>query len=202
MLVCAAGGHVSAHRLDEYLQAARVAIEPDRVELELDLTPGVAIADDVIAHIDSDRDGFLSLTEQRAYERAVLSSVHLELDGEPVRLVRTGSTFPDPDSMRRGEGTIRLQTSSAVPRQSGGAHRLFLRNAHRPDLGVYLANALLPSSERVAITAQHRDSGQRELAIDYVLQSPASLASAAWLLVTLAAIIGAATLLARPVRTT
>ena len=30
----------SAHRLDEYLQAARVALAHTRVELEIDLTPG------------------------------------------------------------------------------------------------------------------------------------------------------------------
>ena len=33
------GTALSAHRRDEYLQAARIAIEPGRVELELALTP-------------------------------------------------------------------------------------------------------------------------------------------------------------------
>ena len=41
----AGGATLSAHRLDEYLQAARVGIEPDRLHLELDMTPGVAVAD-------------------------------------------------------------------------------------------------------------------------------------------------------------
>jgi hypothetical protein len=48
---CAAGAGVSAHRLDECLQAARIAIEPDHVGLELDLTPGRAVADAIIADI-------------------------------------------------------------------------------------------------------------------------------------------------------
>ena len=48
---------VSAHRRDEYLQAARLAVEPDRVELELDVTPGIAVADATIADLDRDRDG-------------------------------------------------------------------------------------------------------------------------------------------------
>ena len=34
----------AAHRLDEYLQAARVSLTRDQITLELDMTPGVNIA--------------------------------------------------------------------------------------------------------------------------------------------------------------
>ena len=51
---------VSAHRADEYLQAARLAIDPARVQIELDLTPGIALAEAIIADIDRNRDGSLS----------------------------------------------------------------------------------------------------------------------------------------------
>ncbi len=37
---------LSAHRRDELLQAARIGIGADRIELELSLTPGMAIADE------------------------------------------------------------------------------------------------------------------------------------------------------------
>ena len=43
---------VSAHRRDELLQAARIGIAADRIELELSLTPCIAVADDVIGAID------------------------------------------------------------------------------------------------------------------------------------------------------
>ena len=33
-----------AHRLDEYLQTTRVAIDIDRVGLDIDLTPGTSMA--------------------------------------------------------------------------------------------------------------------------------------------------------------
>jgi hypothetical protein len=56
---------VSAHRRDEYLQAARLAIDPGGVQLELDLTPGIALAEAIIADIDRNRDGALSQDEQR-----------------------------------------------------------------------------------------------------------------------------------------
>jgi hypothetical protein len=45
VLVVAAGGAASAHRMAEYLRAARLGIEPDRVAIELDLTPGIAVAE-------------------------------------------------------------------------------------------------------------------------------------------------------------
>ena len=39
IMTIAGGTRASAHRLDEFLQAARIAIEPDRVALEMSLTP-------------------------------------------------------------------------------------------------------------------------------------------------------------------
>ena len=59
-LMVGAGSATSAHRRDEYLQAARIAVDPDRVRIELDLTPGIEVADGVIAGIDTDRSGTIS----------------------------------------------------------------------------------------------------------------------------------------------
>ena len=64
------GAEVSAHRRDEYLQAARLAIDPGRVQLELDLTPGIALADAIIADIDRNRDGSLSAGRATGLRRA------------------------------------------------------------------------------------------------------------------------------------
>ena len=72
LAVMAAVNGLSAHRLDEYLQAARIDIEPDRAEVQLDLTPGVAVAEGVIADIDRDRDGVLSADEKDAYVSRVM----------------------------------------------------------------------------------------------------------------------------------
>ena len=38
-----------AHRDDQYLQATLVIIEPDEVRLQINLTPGIAVAEQVIA---------------------------------------------------------------------------------------------------------------------------------------------------------
>ena len=86
--------------------------------------------------------------------------------------------------MRRGEGTIRLQSTATLPRLSTGLHQLLFRNRHHPDRSVYLANALVPASEEVAVTAQRRDSDQTELTIDYVLREGPAIPTRAWLLIS------------------
>jgi len=191
---------VSAHRTDEYLQAARVAVDPDSVELELDLTPGIAVAETIIADIDRDRDGLLSPREQQAYAARVVSAVELDVDGRPLQVQTAAMAFPDVDTVRRGEGTIRLRSAAILPPQSVGAHQLFFRNTHRQDLSVYLANALGPTSDRLAITAQRRDRDQRELTIDYTVRPGPAAHARAWLLVSLAVVFTMVGLLKRRLR--
>ena len=171
------GSWTSAHRRDEYLQAARLAIDPDRVELELDLTPGIAVADVVLSEIDVDRNGLISAAEARAYSDRVLSAIALDVDGIPLRVELVDSTFPAFDSVRTGEGTTRIQAAASMPRLADGLHHLRYRNTYRSDIGVYLANALVPASDRVIVAAQRRDLYQRDLVIDYQLsRQPASTA--------------------------
>jgi hypothetical protein len=191
---------VSAHRREEYLQAARLAVEPDRVELELDLTPGIAVADATIADLDRDRDGMLSDGEKRAYLGRVLDAVVLELDGRSLHVEATGSTFPGLNDFRRGEGTIQLRSVVALPPQADGDHHIAFRNSNQRDGSVYLANALVPKSDRVTITAQRRDTAQRDLTIDYVLRSRPATSAPRWLLSALTGVAILAVLLMRPSR--
>jgi hypothetical protein len=187
---------VSGHRQDEYLQAARIALDPAGVQIELDLTPGIALADAIVAEIDRDRDGSLSHEEQRAYATLVLTGLKLEVDGHPLRAQLGASSFPDRGAMRRGEGTIRLFLAATFPRLSAGYHQLFFRNGHQPGRSVYLANALVPESDAVAVRGQRRDDVQSELTIDYILSEASSTSRAAWLLGSAAAMGLAALLLA------
>jgi hypothetical protein len=176
-----AGVGLSAHRRDEYLQAARLAVEPGRVELEIDLTPGIAVADAVIAEIDRDRDGTLSADEQRAYFHIVLDAIDLRIDDRPLRVRAVDATFPAVEAFRGGEGTIRVDAAVDLPRLSSGEHHLFFRNAHRLGGSAYLANALVPRNDRITVLAQRRDPEQRDLTIDYVLDGTPAM-STLWLI--------------------
>jgi hypothetical protein len=111
-----------------------------------------------------------------------VSALTLDVDGTPLQAQLGGTSFPDAEAMRRGEGTIRIQSAATLPSLSIGAHQLLFRNSHHPDRSVYLANALVPASDRIAVTAQRRDEVQSELTIDYVLR-PSSATSTAVLLI-------------------
>jgi len=79
LLVLLATG-ARAHRLDEYLQATRVSVATNRIELSLELTPGVAVVDQLLVVIDQDRDGQISKEEAAAYAQRVLKDIRLRLD--------------------------------------------------------------------------------------------------------------------------
>jgi len=160
-----------AHRVDEYLQAARVAIAADRVSVELDLTPGVVIAPSVLTMIDTNGNGDISAAETDAYAHRVIDGLVMTVDGRPVRPQLDRRQMPDWRDVQEGTGMIRLSASAPLPVLAEGSHQLFLGNTHRSDIGVYLANALVPTDRRIEITGQRRDVVQHELTIDYALAS-------------------------------
>jgi hypothetical protein len=157
----------AAHRLDDYLQATRISLDLDRVNIEIDLTPGAAIVPNVVALIDTNGDGEISAAESEAYARLVLASAVLEVDGRRQALGLVSSLFPSIGEMNEGVGVIRLRASAERPPVAVGHHVLVYRNAHQPQLSVYLANALVPASDRIRIAGQQRDVLQHELRFDY-----------------------------------
>jgi hypothetical protein len=186
LVTVAAGPDLSAHRRDEQLQAARIAIGPDHVAVDLDVTPGADLAEAVVASIDRDRSGTLSPAEQDGYARAVAGALWLANDGRAHTLRVVSATFPGLDAIRRGEGTIALRLQAAFPHPIEGRHELIFGNGYEPARSVYLANALVPRSTRVAIDGQRRSGNQHELTIDYTVAGhPAS--RTARILVTMAA---------------
>lgn len=168
-LTVVAGTDVSAHRREDYLQAARVGVEPESVVITLDLTAGIAVAQPFLASLDRNRDGSLSKEEQRGYARHVLSAVEVAIDERPLQPSLLSWTFPEPGAFSRGEGTLRLKIQAPLPNVSAGTHRLVFRNTHLAGHSAYLANALVPESGRVTVTAQRRDHDQSELAIEYTI---------------------------------
>src|SRR5215510_9977816 len=101
-----------AHRLDEYLQATRLSVDRDRVGLEIGLTPGVDVAPRILASIDTDHDGRISLAEGNAYARAFIRSLAVSVDGRPLVVTLSDARFPEIEEMAEGVGTIRLLASA------------------------------------------------------------------------------------------
>jgi hypothetical protein len=171
----------AAHRLDEYLQAARVSLARDGVTIDVDLTPGASVAPAVLEIVDADRDGALSPIEAGAYGRAVLGDLVLELDGRPVALTLHRVEASSPGEMRDGMGTIQVRAVGRIGPLRAGHHQLYFRNNHRPGGSVYLVNALIPDDRSVSVTGQTRDVRQQEGRIDYTVGARWP-AQAGWLL--------------------
>ena len=160
-----------AHRLDEYLQATRLSLGLDRIVVEIDLTPGVDVAPMVFALINTNRDGRISEAEARAYATRMLKEIVLDVDGQHQTLTLVSSRFPSFQEMSAGIGTIRIDARAVWPGGSG-RHSLSYQNNHRPDLGAYLVNALLPKNRDIEITEQHRDFLQRGIRLTFNVKSP------------------------------
>lgn len=151
---------VFAHRDDEYLQATLVVIEPGEVRLQINLTPGIAVAEQVIAQIDRDRDGAISENEAAAYAELLKRDLTLRLDGRKSELKLTASEFVSPEELRTGSGIIQMEFIASFGPLAAGSHRLALENRHLPKISVYLINAARPRFATVDITRQKRNDNQ------------------------------------------
>ena len=177
-----------AHRLDEYLQATLVSIERDRVELHITLTPGVAVLPLVLAAIDSDHDGVISESEQRAYAARVQRDLSLTAGSGPLTLRVLKTTFPKIEEMKEGLGEIELAFTAGIP-SGGGNRKLVFENRHQSRIAAYQVNCLVPRDPEIRIASQTRNYLQSSYRLDYV-QPAGTPQSLAWL-GTLAALFAA-----------
>ena len=180
LVVVCASAVVRAHQLDEYLQAARLSLGHDRVTVEIDLTPGVTVAQAIIARLDADGDRIIAPEEARAYAESVLSEVLVTLDGRPVGVMLERVEVPSREELRDGVGTIQLRAGASVAHGGSGRRRLDFRNNHRPDLSVYLVNALTSTDRAVHVVRQTRDVHQRGIQIDYRVDPDPAVQAAWW----------------------
>jgi hypothetical protein len=158
-----------AHRVDEYLQATRIAVDIDRIDLEIDLTPGMTVAPEVSGWIDTDRDGHVSQAESDAYAREILRSVALSVDGRQLPVAFVEMHVPELGEMSAGTGTIRLRATAKMSPTAAGHHQVAYANTHRSASSVYLVNALVPADSRIQIGGQQRDRAQHGLTLEYTV---------------------------------
>jgi hypothetical protein len=149
----------SAHRMDEYLQATILSLEPETISLTMRLVPGVAVSSAVIAAIDRNGDGVLSTTVQTAYAERVLADLVLTEDGRPLKLHVVRAYFPAIAQMQAGVGEIMITLAADLP-SANGDHQLTFENHHQSAMSVYLVNALVPKDERFRIESQNRNRNQ------------------------------------------
>lgn len=163
-----------AHQLDEYAQSTLVAVESGRIWVELNLTPGVAVADQLLGQIDANRDDVVSTNAAATYAQRVKHDLGLRLDGRSRELSLVALNFPTPAELRTGWGIIQMEFSATPGEFSAGTHRLAFENRHRPVASVYLFNAAHPSSDAIRITGQKRNDTQSAGEIAFEVHPPQS----------------------------
>ena len=170
-LLFALAADAFAHRLDEYLQATRISVATNRIDLAIDLTPGVAVASQLLAVIDKDRDGQISDEEWAAYSQLVLKNIRVELDEKTLTLGLVDTSFPALIEVKGGTGIIHIKATAVVGQLATGTHALRLTNSHLPAISVYLVNALVPKAPTIKITRQTRDELQKDYCMEFRVSS-------------------------------
>ena len=156
-----------AHRLDEYLQAVRVAVATNHIVVSIELTPGVAIAGQLLAVIDRNRDGQCSVSEQAEYLQTVLKDIRVRLDEKALALNLADTSFPTVAAIQSGVGVICVNAVAKAGEIAAGKHTLSLTNAHLPTISVYQVNALRPKDSTIQITKQTRDELQKDYQMEF-----------------------------------
>jgi len=175
-IILSAAAVASAHRLDECLQATLISVERDHVLLSIRVIPGVAVSSSVISSIDSNRDGIISQSEQRAYAERVIGGLSLSADGEGLKPGLVSADFPTIEQMREGIGEIHIACEAGLP--DGGIDRRLVLESHNQDTAtVYLVNCLVPRDPDIRIDAQKRNEDQTHYELDFA-RTDSSSASA------------------------
>lgn len=166
VILLLAGKPAPAHRLDEYLQGTILSVEKSRLQAQMTLTPGVAVYPIVLAGIDTDGDGVVSETEQRAYAERVLRDLSLTMDGHRLNPRLVSLEFPAIEEMKEGRGEIRIEFDAEL-RGNGPSRRLTLENHHQSRIAAYQVNCLVPGDPDIRVVAQNRNYSQSHYELDY-----------------------------------
>ncbi len=158
-ILLSVAGPVSAHRLDQYLQATLISVEKDRVQAFMRLIPGVAVSSAVLASVDTNADGILSGAEQQVYAEQVIRDVSISIDGKSLKLRLISAEFPKAGEMRAGLGEIKIEFGADLP-PGGASRQLVFENHHQNRMSAYLVNCLVPRDKDIHITAQNRNQLQ------------------------------------------
>jgi ABC-type nickel/cobalt efflux system permease component RcnA len=163
-----------AHPLDVYLQAAYITVAPMQIVLELDLSPGVLVAPQVLPQLDTDGDQQISEAEGQAYVDEVLRNVEMQIDGQTPTLAVTEINMPDYLTIQSGYGTIRVFTVANLADNTAGAHKLYYKNNYAPTGSAYQVNAFVDKGAAITLGKQNRDKIQQSMTMDFVINAATS----------------------------
>lgn len=166
-----------AHPLDVFLQATYITVAPAQIVVELDLSPGVLVAPQVLPQLDIDGDQQISDDEGQAYANTMLHNVVLEVDGKPLALTVTKIDVPPYLTIQAGYGTMRIFTAATLADTPTGTHTTYYRNNYAPTGSAYQVNAFVDKGVAVTLGKQNRDNTQQTMTVGYTVGSATTTAA-------------------------
>ena len=166
-----------AHPLDVYLQATYITVAPTQIVVELDLSPGVLVAPQVLPQLDPNGDQQISDAEDQAYLNTILPNVVLQVDGQPLALTVTKIDMPSYLAIQAGYGTIRAFTLATLPAGMTSTHQIAYVNKYAPPGSTYQVNAFVDKGVSIVLGKQNRNSTQQSMSMDYTIGSATSAAA-------------------------
>lgn len=171
-----------AHPLDVYLQATYITVRPTAIIVELDLSPGVLVAPQILAQLDPDGDQQITEAEGQAYVTALLPNLLLQVDGQPLMLAVTKIDMPSYLTIQAGYGTIRVFTTATLAEGMTGTHQLIYQNNYASTGGplgaAYQVNVLIDKETTITLGKQNREESQQRITMDFVVGAVAGATAA------------------------
>ncbi len=152
----------AAHPVDEAVQSAYLTLARGEVRLELDLTPGTAVAAALLSSLDANTDQHVDDAEAQAYALRVLQQSSLSLDGVTTAWRLEKVSVPPYQGLKLQGDTLRI-FAAAGRAERAGAHTLRYANHYEPAKSQCIANVFIQAGEgwRYRVERQqHSDDGR------------------------------------------
>lgn len=177
--VLASPGAALAHPADVYLQATYITVAPAQIAVELDLSPGVLVAPNMLPLLDSNGDEQISDAESRAYVDEVLGNVVLTVDDTPQTLTLTSIDVTPYLNFQAGYGTIRVFATATLAQGMTGTHVITFSNHFAPAGSAYQVNTFVAKDAAITLGTQNRDNIQQRITVDYTIGGAAAASTTA-----------------------
>ncbi|MGC4191998.1 MAG: hypothetical protein QM589_12675, partial [Thermomicrobiales bacterium] len=159
-----------AHPLDEYPQLSYVTVTPTTIEVEVDATPGVLLAADTLAEIDTNGDQTISDTEAQAYVNTIVNQLSLAVDGTSLPLTLASYEMPAYLNIQAGYGEIKVFVTATLPESiaaSTATHEITYTNGFAPPKSRYQVNTFTSGATPIALGTQQRSDDQQSLTVGF-----------------------------------
>jgi hypothetical protein len=164
-------GTASAHPADDFVQASYLTLTEEAIIVDVELAPGVMVAPDILAMIDTDSSGDIAEAEAQAFVEAITGELHLSADDTPLTLTLDDVEYSPYDLLMAGDGMIQLHLSAPLPGLEPGDYQVFYENTYAvPDISnSYLVNGFIlrDDLDHFDIVDQERDYYQHTLLLSY-----------------------------------